>query len=563
MQAWLDIKPLSSMEKCFPDEALGGKPAKTEFYAFYNQRLCFQVACRVEKDAVDLPLTVRPVVISPLSSRITLKAVQYMPVRMAADLTNYDENYLHLTPGLYPDALRPLLYQGKMLELYPRQTDCLWVQIEPDGICEAGVYPLEVELWDEKNTECLAKTAVQIEILPYALPEQTTCHTEWFYTDCLAEAYRVRAFSEKHWHIIENYIDAAVKNGINMILTPLFTPELDTYIGGERMTTQLVNITRDENGAYSFDFSLLSRWISLCLRLGVKYFEMPHFFSQWGAKNAPKIVATCNGIKKRIFGWKTDSMGEEYGAFLAAFIPALTEVLKQHGIKERTYFHISDEPNLGQLERYRACSARVLPYLEGCRTIDALSRYEFYKSGAVDIPIPSTAHVQAFIDRGVSPVWTYYSGAHGCKKLTGRYLSMPSSRTRMIGLQMYMSGVEGFLHWGYNFWHTKFSYDTVEARLFTDCAGFNAAGDCFLVYAGEDGKPWESLRLNAMREAMEDIRMLRLHESRFGSERTKQTVLELAGGTLNFEEYPHDDEFFFRLQKKVIDDLRADGQANL
>ncbi len=558
MQPWLDIKPLSSLEKCFPDEVLSGKQIKTEYVAFCNQRLCFQIACRVEKDAVDLPLLVRPVIISSLEKCTTLKAVQYMPVRMAVDQTNYDENYLRLTPGLYPDALRPLLYQGKLLELYPRQTDCLWVQIDPGADIVPGNYLFAIELWDEKEKECLAQTEVRIELLPYALPEQKTIHTEWFYTDCLAEQYHVKVFSEKHWELIERYLAVAVQNGINMVLTPIFTPELDTYIGGERLTTQLVDITCDPNGAYSFDFTLLDRWIELCLKLGVAYFEMPHFFSQWGAENAPKIVARCNGRRKRIFGWETDSMGEEYGRFLSVFIPELIKVLKRHGIKERTYFHISDEPKLFQLERYRECSARILPYLDGCHTIDALSRYEFYKSGAVDIPIPSTSHIQSFLDAEVSPVWTYYSGAHGCKKLTGRYLSMPSSRTRILGVQLYMCDVEGFLHWGYNFWHTKFSYDTVEPRLFTDCAGFNAAGDCFLVYPGTDCA-WESLRLNAMREAMEDIRMLQLYESRFGRERTKLMVLELAGGVLNFEEYPHTDEFFFKLQQKVIEDIKTNA----
>ena len=138
--------------------------------------------------------------------------------------------------------------------------------------------------------------------------------------------------SEKHWRMCEEYIRTAVRNGVNMILTPVFTPELDTYVGGERLTTQLVDITVEADGSYGFGFDKLGRWIDMCLGCGVEYFEIPHFFTQWGATAAPKFVARVGGRTKRIFGWETDSMGPEYGAFLAAFIPALVSYFKEKGV---------------------------------------------------------------------------------------------------------------------------------------------------------------------------------------------------------------------------------------
>ena len=50
-----------------------------------------------------------------------------------------------------------------------------------------------------------------------------------------------------------------------MILTPIFTPPLDTAVGGERTTTQLVGIKTDGD-AYCFDFAKLDRWVELCRR---------------------------------------------------------------------------------------------------------------------------------------------------------------------------------------------------------------------------------------------------------------------------------------------------------
>ena len=77
------------------------------------------------------------------------------------------------------------------------------------------------------------------------LPAQTLLHTEWFHADCLASYYGVAPLSEEHWRILENFIRAAgEEHGINMLLTPVFTPPLDTAVNGERLTVQLVDVRR-------------------------------------------------------------------------------------------------------------------------------------------------------------------------------------------------------------------------------------------------------------------------------------------------------------------------------
>lgn len=549
----LEVRVLSSLAKCFPDEHPAGKEEQRYFPVFRGQTLAFQIAYRTEEPISDVPFLLRPVPEGALAPYVSFGQVESIPSLYPVDPTNYDENYLRTEPGLYPDPIRPLYYRGCAL-LYPRQICTLWVAVKCPEDLPAGEYPLTIRLVTEEKKETLAGVDVTVALSGLRLPEQRTYHTEWLYTDCLAERYHAPVWSERHWEIVGNYIRTAAENGVNMILTPVITPELDTYVGGERLTTQLVDITVQTAGGYVFSFEKLDRWIKLCTEAGIKYFEFPHFFTQWGAKNAPKIVAQVNGCVRRIFGWETDALGADYAAFLGAFLPALAEHLKRRGIAERCWFHISDEPKPGQLERYRQCRDLVAPYLDGCRLMDALSDYAFAEKGIVSNPVVSVQHLQPFLDAGTSPLWCYYSGAHGCRAYTGRYLSMPLARTRIIGVQMYMADISGFLHWGYNFWHTKYSYDTVDPFLSGDCGGFNPSGDCFLVYPGEDGTAMESLRLHAMRGAMEDIRMLELYESRFGRKRTKAMLLELAGGVLNFREYPQEEHFFQKLTARVMAD---------
>ena len=134
--------------------------------------------------------------------------------------------------------------------------NALWLEIDPDGNVPAGEYPITCVFTNTKH-ERVAELTISAEIIGASLPQQELIFTQWLYTDCLMQYYGTDAFDERHWQIIENFMGNMRRYGMNMVLTPVLTPELDTYIGGERPTTQLVDITL-ENGKYSFDFSNFS-----------------------------------------------------------------------------------------------------------------------------------------------------------------------------------------------------------------------------------------------------------------------------------------------------------------
>ena len=99
-----------------------------------------------------------------------------------------------------------------------------------------------------------------------------------------------------------------------MILTPQFTPPLDTAVGGERTTIQLVDVSLRE-GKYAFDFTKLKRWVDMCQRVGIKYFEMSHLLPSEGAVAAPKVMGVVDGEYRQLFGWDTPAVGGEYTEF--------------------------------------------------------------------------------------------------------------------------------------------------------------------------------------------------------------------------------------------------------
>ncbi len=546
----LQLKAMSSLEKCFVDEKLADKQEMTSFTMLRNQPLAYQVGLYCE-DRVARHYNERATVRldGPLAKFATVRSVISMPNHFPC-MPNADENYIRRTPGLYPDLLRPLHYHHG-LTLMPKYLHSLWVEVNAPDELPAGTYPLTLSLLSKETDEVFGSVTVDIRLLDLSLPPQKLIHSEWFYTDCIANYYGVRAFSEKHWKLIAEFMKTAVKNGMNMILTPVFTPEVDTYIGGERLTTQLLDIMVVGKNRYEFDFAKLDRWIDLAHSIGFCYFEIPHFFTQWGAKAAPKFVATVNGKKKKIFGWETDACGEEYNEFLKQMIPALVAHLETRGVAQNTYFHISDEPRLKDLEQYQRCKNTIEPLVKGYPIVDALSNYEFYEQGVLKTPIPGIYHIQPFLDNKVPGLFAYYCGDSG-KNVSGRMLAMPLARTRILGVQLWLHRIKGFFHWGYNFYNNENSYDTLNPFLHTEGEYFAPSGDAFLVYPGEDGTAWESIRLNAMREAMEDIRLLALCESVIGREATEKLVLDSAGGKLTFTEYPKETNYLYALRDTLI-----------
>ena len=546
------IKFISALEKCFKDENIDSKPELKRISMFKNEHLSVQLAYTY----IDPELTMKNInkvqLDSPLKDYINISVVEEVNIPFPIYHNVTDENYLRKKPGLYPDLLRPLTYDHSIAYIY-NNLSCLWLDIRPESNFGAGVYPITISFLDKD--EDLASAKIDVEIIGADLPEQELIYTQWFHADCLSSYYDIPVYSEKHWQIIENYIKAAVEGGINMILTPVLTPPLDTMVGGERPTCQLVDIALN-NGEYSFGFSKLDRWIDILLKYDVKYIEICHLFTQWGAAHAPKVMATVDGVYKKIFGWETDAHDTEYGEFLDKFLKALITFLKEKGVDKMCWFHVSDEPKTEHLENYLKAKKQIQNVLEGYPILDALSNFEFYKTGAVMNPVPTNFHLEPFLEAKVPNLWTYYC-CSSTTDVSNRFVAMPSARNRIMGVQMYKYDIFGFLHWGFNFYYNQFSDSVINP--YQDPCGeyFVPAGDAFSVYPAVDGTALNTIHFLVFKHAIEDIRAFKLCESLYG----KEYVMELIEGDLEekikFDVYPKDADYLLNLREKINNAVKA------
>jgi hypothetical protein len=532
---------LSSLTKVFTDEEPLFFPECCRLTGLYGETVSFQTACSFSGEEKE---TLTVLIESPLEKQIQIRQVISVPSAYPAH-EKRDNNYLRHTPGLYPDLLRNLDHDS--LRLIPGKWQSLWVNVSLTSQINPGIYPITVSLINSHQSTAASVTAT-LEVIPASLPVQELIHTQWFHGDCLADYYHVPVFSEEHWTILEHFISLYAKRGMNMILTPIFTPPLDTARGGERTTIQLVDIT-EENGTYQFDFTRLRRWVSICKASGIRYFEMAHLFTQWGAQSAPKIMVSKHGTEIKRFGWHTPALGD-YTHFLNQFLPALKEELKLLDLLDDTWFHISDEPKPSNLDSYAAARESIMNHLKGCKLIDALSDYSFYESGLVERPVCATDHIEPFLQHGVPHLWSYYCTAQ-CVDVANRFMAMPSERNRIYGIQVYKFGIEGILHWGFNFYNSEYSLEHINPYLVTDSGGSFPSGDAFLVYPGEDKQPEESIRLVVLYEAIQDHRALKLLEQYIGREAVINLLEEDLSEPITFKTYPKSASYLISVRNKI------------
>ncbi len=524
---------LSSLEKVYHNDEIPNDEFSS-FSMLRNEKKSFQIVVESNK-------TFDGKIIIDSTLEYSVHSVEY--IKSDYPMSENSDDYYRLSDdGYYPDLLIPVngtisIQKGKNI---------FWIDVISSKN-DIGVNEIKVIFTDE--LDIIISKNISIEVIDCDIDFNNFIYTNWFHTDCLASYYNVEVFSDEYWRITKNFLQTAADYGMNCVLTPLFTPPLDTEIGKERPTVQLIDISL-QKGKYIFNFDNLTKWIKMSQSCGIEYFEMAHFFTQWGARNAPKIMATVDGEYKQIFGWKTKATSYEYVNFLKAFSKELKEYLETLNLKDKTLIHVSDEPNFSMIIPYSKASKLIHKLFNGYKIVDALSDHWFYKLGIVTNPIPSNDHIDKFLGK-CNDLWTYYCSAQNKKYVSNRFFCNDSLRTRVIGYQMYKFDIKGFLHWGYNFYYTQLSKSLIDPFKVSDAGGKFPSGDSYVVYPSKDGTPYPSIRLKVFYDALQDMAALNTLEKLTN----KQTCLDIIEGNgkhpLSFTEYPHSNEWMHSTREKI------------
>lgn len=535
----VSVKQISCMEKVLPGDPLD-MPQVNKMTVLGGETISYQIALKV---AGRLSFTAK---LSSPWGRL------YGVYNTVMDLPAYDTadgDYITKQPGIMPDMLLPIADEADTYKL-SYEAGALWVTVTVPENTPAGTYTVDIDITadDWKQKLDLPRQTMTLEVIGKNLPRQELKFTQWFYADCIADAHGVAIYSQEHWDLIDKYMQLARELGVNMLLTPVITPPLDTQVGHRRPNTQLVKMEK-AGDRYRFDFTLLQRWLELCRKNGIEFIEVSHLFSQWGLAYAPNIWVTENGAETLLFGWHTPAKSPEYKAFLGQFLPALVAYLSDNWGKDKCFFHISDEPHAEHIEAYQYAHDVIVPLLDGCQTIDALSEYEFYEKGLVEVPVTKTDRIEPFLAHKLKRQWAYYCCSQNVD-VGNRYFAQPSYRNRILGLQLYKFGIEGFLHWGYNFYYSRRSLKKIDPFLTSSGDKGFPSGDAFSVYP-VDGGAVPSLRAVVFHRALQDIAVCRALEAKIGKAEVIKMIDDAAGEPLTFANYPRRSDFVPQLIEKM------------
>lgn len=526
------LHTLSSLEKLYHnDEISNGN--YSSFSMLKNEKKSFQIV-------IESNIDFEGNLVLHTDLKHSIYSVEYIKSDLPMVKTA-DDYYRFSDDNFYPDLLLPV---GETIN-FKKGKNVFWVELvsSEDNV---GINKIEILLTNGLDN---INTHICVEIIDHDIDFDDFVYTNWFHTDCLASYYNVDVFSDEYWVITKNFLQTAVDYGMNCVLTPLFTPPLDTEIGKERPTVQLIDVIVS-NGKYSFNFDKLDNWIKMSKECGIKYFEMSHLFTQWGAKFAPKIMATVDGEYKRIFGWDTKATSKAYVNFLKVFSDELKKYLEKNNLKDCTFIHVSDEPNLAMLYGYSKASKIIHKLFDGYKIIDALSNPLFYTLKIVTSPIPSNDHIDKFLGK-CDDLWTYYCSAQNTKYVSNRFFCNDSLRTRVIGYQMYKFNIKGFLHWGYNFYYTQLSKSLIDPYTVSDAGGKFPSGDSYVVYPSKDGTPYHSIRLKVFFDALQDMAALKSLEKLTNKETCIKIIDQDENHPLSFSDYPHCNDWMLSTREKI------------
>ncbi len=550
----INIKQITNMHKirCGEDMRVNTLHKKM---ALKGQKFTYQIALSSDNNAI-----FKVDIESPLKKYIKLYAVKSMimdlPVPISTKNNPENNDFITKEPGLMPDMLLPLEEQDGYIS-FCNTPAAVWVEVNLPEEIQDNIYEINIIftncMLDDREELYSITEKLELEVINAVLPKQSTVFTQWLHADCIAGAHNVEMYSEEHWNLIDKYISLAAELGINMMLTPVITPSLDIDEKKFREKTQLTDVEK-VGDIYHFKFDKLKRWIEICRKHGIKYLEIAHLFTQWGLKYSPNILVSENDKKDYMFGWHISSRDIKYKEFLEQFIPALTEFLKTEGMIKNTCFHISDEPDISHLDNYRYAYNIVKPLIGECKIMDAISDYEFFEERLMDVPVPINSAIEPFIKNGVEELYTYYCCGPDLKE-SNRFMSMPSYRNRIIGLQMYKFGIKGFLHWGYNFYNTQLSRYQINPYMTTSADLRFPSGDSFSVYPYKDGVI-PSLRAIVFRDALEDIEICRLLEGYISKDAVIELIEQEAGMEITFSEYPRNSDFLPDVMNKILEKIK-------
>ena len=373
--------------------------------------------------------------------------------------------------GAYPDPLMP---PGEfVVEKLSRAA--VWITIRTPRDAPAGPYSGTITIVPEGLKPAIVPLA--LKVWDFALPDETHLRTltwlgtgllrVWYGNDWSAEGER------RHAEVVRNYEDFLLEHRLGP--------------GGE----VAAHVAKDKTGR--FNFAPVDAHLERLVGRGMNAF----------------LMGTAPNLRREGKKEYTPEFVRDFSEMIRAYAGHLRE----KGWLKMAYVYTYDEAPREAWPEVRKIAAAVKAAAPDVRPLQCLNQPEGVQALADCIDVFDVyiaqyhkAGVAALQKRGTE-VWL----AVCCYPMDhpNFFLEYPLADARLVPWFSWKYGAAGFEYWSPNAWgaNTKRPEKWPRTPWVANAFGrYN--GDGYLVYPGADGKPYSSLRFEALRDGLEDYEYL-------------------------------------------------------
>ena len=444
----------------------------------------------------------------------------------------YYEYYHNISGEMIPDALPPYTTP---VEVAGGNSQGFVIQLTTQLDTEAGTYNSVIHVYNNDTGDEIKRAAVAVKVWNIELSEKTEMRTAflmWYNDSFLGHAYNWDVVDYTYGEVVDNFFEFFLKYRINIIDNPhgLSSGYADNYMKQDRVNTARwgyldMSIADDREG-------LTPTWMDKVI-----YYTIDE---PGAARSIETDLANLRDTTSRIKNNTPDY--RMVAPFNKNFdLTASGSVAKS--------FESADTDLIGYMSDYLNIWCPIISGFTQ-RDLGFVSRTTFLQNKQQDEKYGELAdRLNKYVEERGDELWMYI-----CYSPTEPYVNWQllsdGTETIVSAWQMKKYNITGMLYWAVNYWKVNYwSQDTPWTG--------SAFGDGMLVYSGYRFNvpyPISTVRLEGIRDGIEDYQMLCMLEDALGAEAAEDMVNRVATSVVTFT---NDDDYLHAVRVLLGDTLEA------
>lgn len=404
-------------------------------------------------------------------------------------------------------------------------TQPVWIEVKVPDDMEPGKYMGRVDIYTHtmfEPEEKIDTLTFQIEVFGVKLPsiDGRKFHLDlWQHNSNIARKHEVDLWSDAHFRVMERYIESLSELGqkaVTIIASEIpwsgqRSFKVTNYLS-DLFEYSMVRVYREEDGSFSYDFSVVERYIDLCFSYNIdREIEVFGLTNIW-VDEAYGYGAVADDYPDAIRIRYLDKRDGTYrymdkGAYIDEYIKALEQFFIDKDLIDKVLI-VADEP--ADIELYKQRLSRIKKVAPSFKYKTAINHIEFIREFKDEITdfVPVLPHVCAEWDllnelkQDIEGRLLWYVCCW--PPIPNTFISSPLIESRLIGILTAFMDFDGFLRWNYTVWP-----ENPRERISFRYPNWKA-GDTNFVYPAPDGTPLVTLRYKNLKRGIEDFELIEM-----------------------------------------------------